>query len=1050
MTGWLMFAVATIVYMLTAEPTASLWDCGEFISAAHKLEVVHPPGAPLFLMIGRMFAWVATVVSDNPSNIAYALNVMSGVCTAFLVMFVCWSTIILSKLAMVGRNNDPEAGGQTIAILASGVVAALATTFATSVWFSAVEGEVYAMSSGFSGLVMWASLRWYVSDHPQADRWLVFIAYMMGLSIGVHLLSLLAFPFLGVLFYYKQKELKEGETDFVLKSTILGFLGGFLGLVAVQYFIIPRLPQIAAGVDYFFVNEIGLPMGTGVLFFLLLVTAAIVFTLRYAHKVQNYYLHLSTLMVAMILIGFSSYGMVVVRANAQAAINMNNPSDPYSMLSYLNREQYGTRPLLYGPHFAADHPDAQRTFKKEKDVYRPVEKDGKMIYDIVDEKQEIIYGSDDMMLFPRLGHLDKDGDYKQWMDLSLVKDKASGKLIEKPTMMDNLKFFFEYQIGYMYLRYFSWNFIGRQNAYQGIHNSPTKGNWISGIGPIDAFQTHTQRNLPDYILKDKSRNTYYFLPFIFGLIGLLFHISKRPREAAALGVLFLMTGLAIIVFTNQPPREPRERDYVIVGSVFTFCIWIGMAVPAIYEKLKSSVSGSLAASLAGLLVLTAPVLMGFENWDDHSRAEQYGARDYAINFLESCAPNALVFTYGDNDTYPLWYAQEVENIRPDVRVINFSLLAVDWYINQLRRDVNTSTMVEMTIPKAAYRGRLRNYLPFYPLTESYTNLHDVIKIVGDINKLGAKNVRKFPPQILDNFASIIAARNVFLPVDKEKARANGAIPASIPDSMILNKVNFSLKAGQYMMKDEIALMDIISTNAANGWKRPIYFAVTCRPEKIMGLKDYLMLEGMALRIVPYKTPSQSSMAILMGKVDTDLMYENMVGTEEKPGKFKWGGFDKKEFFINESYMPSVHSLQYGFIRLTDALMKEGKNEKAVATVDKFFEAFPHFNFPYEQSRMGLQAMQYFYGINEQEKAHKHIKILSDALYDRLVFYMGLSDAEAAAFAREKNEALAMTQGVLQLVNTDKDVAFKKEITEQLKDFIPPPAQQNQLIGPNNN
>ena len=1034
-TGWLMFLIAAFVYMLSAEPTASLWDCGEFISAAYKLEVVHPPGAPLFLMIGRMFAWVATFISDDPSSIAYALNVMSGICTAFLVLFVCWSTIILSKLAMVGRKGIPEQGGQTIAILGSGVVAALATTFATSVWFSAVEGEVYAMSSGFSGLVMWAALRWYISDHPKADRWLVFIAYMMGLSIGVHLLSLLAFPFLGVLFYYKQKELQNGENDFSWKSTFIGFLGGFIGLVAVQYFIIPRLPQMAAAFDYFFVNGIGMSMGTGVLVFILALIAGVVATLRYAHKKENYYLHLGTMMFAMILIGFSSYGMVVVRANAQAAINMNNPSDPYSMLSYLNREQYGTRPLLYGPHFAADNKDQQRTFEKDKDVYRPVEKDGKLIYEVVDEKMNVIYDPSNMMLFPRLGHLDKDSDYKQWMDV-----------IDKPTMRDNISFFFDYQIGYMYWRYFAWNFIGRLNAFQGVYNSPTKGNWISGIGPIDAMRIHKQSNLPDYIKNEKSRNTYYFLPFLFGLIGLFFHLSKRKREAAAIGVLFLMTGLAITVFTNQPPREPRERDYVIVGSIFTFCIWMGMAVPYLYEKFKEKIAGNIAAILATLLVLIAPLIMGFQNWDDHSRARQYGARDYAINFLESCAENALVFTYGDNDTYPLWYAQEVENIRPDVRVINFSLLAVDWYIDQLRRKINESPKVEMTIPKSAYKGRKRNYLPFVPITEKSVNLHDVVKIIGDVDKLGP-NKQKLDVRLLDQFESIIPARNVYLPVDKEKAISNGALPASIPDSMILDKVNFKLKAGQYMMKDEIALIDIISTNAKRGWERPIYFAVTCRPEKIMGLKDYLMLEGMALRIVPFKTPSQPSMAILMGKVDTDLMFENMVGTSEQPGKFKWGGFDQEAFFINESYMPSVHSLQYGFIRLIDALINEGKNEKAIASVDKFFESFPHFNFPYDQNRMGLQAIRFYYTLGEVEKAQKELRTLTSALVNRMNFYVGLLEPDRSIFDRDMRETIGMVQGAMQLLGSSTDEAFKEEITNELKVFIP--NQAPSPVVPNN-
>jgi len=1018
-TGWLMFAVAATVYMLTAEPTSSLWDCGEFISAAYKLEVVHPPGAPLFLMIGSIFAWVATLISDDLSTIAYSLNVMSGLCTAFLVMFVSLSTIMLSKLAMVGRYNAPKAGGETLAILGAGIVAGLGTTFATSVWFSAVEGEVYAMSSGFTGLVMWATVKWYVSDHPKADRWLIFIAYMMGLSIGVHLLSLLAFPFLGVLAYFKKKQLEDGDRDFSWKGAFLGFLGGFGALVAVQYFIIPRLPQMAAAIDYHFVNNFGAGLGTGVLFFIILLIGAVVATLRYAHQQKNYYLHLGTMMFAMILIGFSSYGMVVVRANAETAINMNNPSDPYSMLSYLNREQYGTRPLLYGPHFASER---NGDYPKDKDVWRPIEKeDGKVVYEIVDEKREVGYKDSDMMLFPRLGHFDRAGEYMKWMDLGRTG---------KPTMGNNISFFVEYQLGYMYWRYFAWNFIGRQNALQGTDGNITRGNWLSGVAPIDEMRLHSQSNLPEYIKENKSRNTYYFLPFIFGLIGLFFHISKRPREAAALGVLFLMTGIAIIVFTNQPPREPRERDYVIVGSIFTFCIWMGMAVPYLYELLKDKIPPMGAASLATICVLTAPVIMGVENWDDHSRADQYGARDYAINFLESCAPNAIIFTYGDNDTYPLWYAQEVEEIRPDVRVINFSLLAVDWYIDQLRRKINTSPKIEMTISKDSYRGKLRNYLPFQiTQKDRFINLHEVIKFVGTTPK-------NMNPQMLEQYASFIPARNVYLPVDKEKVKKNGAINASIPDSLILPAIKFKLKEGQFMMKDEIALMDIIATNAQRGWERPIYFAVTCRPEKIMGLKDYLMLEGMALRIVPYKTPSNNQTAILMGKVDTELMFENMVGTEDKPGKFKWGNFDKKDCFINESYMPSVHSLQYGFVRLTDALVREGDKERAEATIDRFFEAFPDMNFPYEQSRMSLQGIR-FYLVElkseaTEEKAKIHMEILKDALVDRLSYYGGLTAfSDKRAFEPEMREMLGMTQQLMQFVSLTSDEAYKEEMIEVL-------------------
>ncbi len=1024
LTGWAMFLIAATVYIMSAEPTTSLWDCGEFISAAYKLEVVHPPGAPLFLMIGRMFAWVATLVSDNPSNIAYSLNIMSGVATAFLVMFVTLSTIMLGKLALVGRYDAPENKGQAFAILAGGVIAGLATTFATSVWFSAVEGEVYALSSFFTGLVMWASLRWYVSDDARADRWLVFISYMMGLSIGVHLLSLLAFPLLGVLFYYKRRELEQGDTTFSIKSSVLGFGGGFLGLVLVQYFIIPRLPQMAAFFDYVTVNSLSMSLGSGVILFFALLVGGIIAALRYAHSKNNYYLHLGIMMFTMILIGFSSYGMVILRANAATAINMNNPSDPYSMLSYLNREQYGDRPLLYGPHFAAERDQASGGFVKEKDVYRPVEQvDGSYKYEIVDEKGKILYNPNDMMLFPRLGHADRAGEYTNWMKLG-----NNGK----PTFAQNIGFFFNYQIGYMYMRYFAWNFVGRQNAKQGTDGNATRGNWLSGISIVDS-RLHTQANLPKYITQDKSRTVYYFLPLLFGLIGLLFHIKQRPREAFALGVMFMMTGLAIIVFSNQPPREPRERDYVLVGSIFTFCIWIGLSVPFIYTKFKEKIGNSMAsASLAFAMVLVAPVLMGTQNWKSHSRADHYAARDYAINFLESCDSNAIVFTYGDNDTYPLWYAQEVENIRTDVRVVNFSLLAVDWYIDHLRQKINNSPKVEMSIPKSGYKGNKRNYLPVYPIKkDKRINLKEVVDFIG-------KTPQRFPdPSWAQNFASYIPARKVYLTVDKEKARANGALPSTIPDSLILDKIPFNLRPGNALMKDDIALMDILATNAARGWERPIYFAVTCRAEKIAGLKDYLNLEGLALRIVPYKTENKQArgMPIFMGRVDTELMFDRMVGTAEKPAKFKWGNFDKKDLFVNESYMPSVHSLQYAFMRLIESLVREGKKEKAVLAIDKVLESFPHMNFPYDGSQMAMSCINFYFNLEQEEKGQKHLKIFVEALLDKQAFYNTLVGSDLKSFEGDRRQTAAMLQQAASLVQGSKDESFKKEIMDKLAPYV---------------
>ncbi len=1034
LTGWVLFLVAATVYILTAEPTTSLWDCGEFISAADKLEVVHPPGAPLFLMIGRMFAFMASVISDNKSNVAYALNMMSGISTAFLVMFVTLSTIILGKLALVGRQGIPT-GHTKAAILVGGAVAGLCTTFATSVWFSAVEGEVYALSSFFTGLVMWSSLHWYDSDSPKADRWLIFISYMMGLSIGVHLLSLLAFPFLGVLFYFKRQEKEKGDTRFMPDGALIGFVGGFVGLCAVQYFIIPRIPQLAALFDYGTVNGLGLGLGSGVLLFFALIIGSIVATLTYAHKNKNYYLHLVTMMVVMILIGFSSYGMVVIRANAETAINMNNPSDPYSMLSYLNREQYGDRPLVYGPHFKAERlkgPDGRtspKSYVKTKEVYRPIEQeDGSYKYEAVDQKGAIIYEKDDMMLFPRLGHADRGGEYIKWLDLQDTKGR-----IKDPTFGQNIGFFFDYQIGYMYGRYFAWNFIGRQNAMQGTDGNPKKGNWLSGVGFIDSGRLYDQSNLPETIKNDKSRQVYYFLPFILGLIGLIFHFSKRPREAFALLVLFLMTGLAIIVFSNQPPREPRERDYVLVGSIFTFCIWIGLSVPFMFDYLKEKIGGLPSVALVSVAALMAPVLMGSQNWQSHSRADHYAARDYAVNFLESCEKNAILFTYGDNDTYPLWYAQEVEGIRTDVRVINFSLLAVDWYVDQLRRKINNSPKVEMTIPKEGYKGKKRNYLPVVPLRgDKSINLEEVVEFVS-------KTPTRWPnPQLAENFESFVPAQKVYLNVDIAKAKANGAIPSTIPDSMLLDKMYFNLRTTDYMYKDDIALMDIIATNAAKGWERPIYFAVTCRADKMGGLTEYLNLEGLALRIVPYKTtnPAGRGMPIFMGRVDTELMYENMVGTEENPGKFAWGNFDKLNTFVDESYMPSVHSIQYSFMRLVEALEREGKREKAIATLDKVFEAFPDFNFPYDESQMAMSGINFYFAFGEEAKAQKYMDIYLDQLLDKQRYFNDLGTEDKATFAGEIQQNLGMLQQLGRFATQSTDEAYKTKVLDRMQVVIP--------------
>lgn len=1004
--GWAIFAIAATVYVLSAESTGSLWDCGEFIAGAHKLQVVHPPGAPLFLMIGRMFTFVAEVFTDtekHPENIAFAVNAMSGICTAFAVLFTFWSTTILGRLALVGRNDEGLTTGQSIAVLGAGVVAGLASTFATSVWFSAVEGEVYAMSTAFTALVMWAGFKWYsLPDNSENDRWLVFAAYMAGLSIGVHLLSLLTFPLLGILYVLKKKE------DASFTKIMIGAAAGVGVLVLVQGIIILKLPGIGAWFDKFFVNGLGLPPYSGFIFFILLLAGGLAFGVRYAHQKVRPNLQKAVIAVAMVLVGFSTYGMIVVRANANTPINMNNPSDVYSLVSYLNREQYGDRPLLYGPHF-----DASPIGQDITDKYGYVEdKDGNGSYEIVDRKLEYTYRPQDQMLFPRIGHYDRKDQHRAWMN------GVQGA----PTMADNLSFFFRYQINWMYTRYFMWNFVGRQNGDQGFYpQDVSRGNWYSGIKAIDEARLHNEDKLPRYMAENQARNTYYFLPLIFGLFGIFFHFRHRKNEALAVLAMFLMTGLAIIIYSNQPPNEPRERDYVQAGSIMSFCIWIGMGVIAIYKLLADRGVPAVAAAVVGTcLALSAPVIMGTQNWDDNNRSHHTGARDYAINFLETCEPNAIIFTHGDNDTYPLWYAQEVENIRTDVRVVNLSLLAVDWYINQLRRQVNDSPKIEMTIPKSAYRGYPRNFLRYNNVYNGFTDIRKIVEYIGKDQNGGRGGQTAFIP-----------THNVSIPVDRAKVIKNGTVMPT-DSTNILSAINFTIPSKSKdpqrdgLQKDEIAILDII---ASNNWDRPIYFSVTCRPEKLLGLGDYMQLEGMGFRLIPVKSQSDGRFGMLgNGRVSVDAMYNNIMT------KFKWGNFDKKQLFVDKSYNPSVYSMRGAMIRLSTVLLQQGDKKRAMDIAEKCLEVYPNMNFPYDGQTISL--IRVFEQGEDLERGKKYVITLAEELADRMDFYKSLKKAKALeTFASDKNSIQGAIPQLMQIVEAAGSEDLKKQVKGILKNEL---------------
>jgi hypothetical protein len=1011
--GWLTFIITGTVLALAAEPTGSLWDCGEFISGAYKLQVVHPPGAPVFLVIGRLFTWVASMFSSDPSSIAYSVNLLSALSTAAAAMFICWSTTILARLILVGRNEEPV-GGQAIAALGAGLVAGLVTAFTTSVWFSAVEGEVYAMSTFFTCMTLWSVLKWYnLPDNSDADRWLVFAFFSIALSIGVHLLSLLTLPALALFYYFK----KAKKTTLV--GALIAAMIGVVFIIAIQKIVIAGIPTMWAWFDKIMVNSFGLPFYSGIIPVILLFSGGIWYGLRFARKTNNGLMQRLVVAFAVIVIAYTCYGMVILRAMANPPINMNDPSDPVRLLPYLNREQYGERPLLRGPHFDAD-PIGLNTEERYGRVGDH--------YEVVDEKVEYEYSPSDETLFPRMGDYSQDRPrlYREWIE------KKSGE----PTFSDNIEFFWKYQLGWMYWRYFMWNFSGRQNGEQGYYAwDPSAGHWITGFDGIDANKIGNQEELPDFQKNNQARNKYYMIPFFLGLLGMFFHFRSRPKDFAAIMSLFIITGIGIIVYSNQPPNEPRERDYVLAGSFFTFAIWIGLSVVALYSMITGGRgrAGMVAAPVATLIGLIAPLLMVTQNWDDHSRSDHTASRDYARNFLESCEPNAIIFTYGDNDTYPLWYCQEVENIRTDVRVVNLSLIAVDWYISQLRRAVNNSPAIEMSIPEDKIRGFKRVQIPITSQgPDREMNLAQVMKFLSEDHPTsspgGSRNLNTYMP-----------THKLFIPVNKAEAIANKLI--SPTDSTIVDTIRFNIgDKKSYIIKDDLAILDIIASNI---WKRPIYWAVTCREEKLMGLQDYLQLEGLSLRLVPSKNKGNAENygIIGAGRVDTETAYRNIME------KWRWGNFDKKRLFVDRSYMPSLQTMRVSMIRIARQLVIEGKKDKAIALADKYFEVFPEYNFQYDQFTTFMADIYLRSG--EKAKAAETFKSIAKSLAQQLKYYKSQTPAFQRGFQQDNQFSMATAQNLLRMANDLEDPAVQKELEDMLLPYLPTQGAPNGLPGVRN-
>jgi len=963
--GWLSFIVAAITYLLTVEPTLSLWDCGEFIATSFKLEVGHPPGAPMFMILARFFSLFA----NDVSKVALSVNIMSALASAFTIMFLFWTITHLAKKLIAG-NNSELGTGSIIAIMGAGLTGALAYAFSDTFWFSAVEGEVYGTSSLMTAIVFWAILKWEnEADKPYANRWIILISYVVGLSIGVHLLNLLAIPAIVFVYYFKKYE-------FSWKGFAWSVVLSFAFIAFIMWGLLPGFIILASKFELFLVNKIGLPYNSGLYMLIILFVVSIIFAIRLSlnkagrEKIVTFSLaavlfsgmwmmadntFINILLLAflaylvwrfsgkgvvvlntaftvmlVIMIGYSSFATIYIRSNANPPMDENNPENIFSFLYYLNREQYGERPLLKGPYFNAP----VVSYGRGKPTYNPI--DGK--YEITNRELEPEYDERFITLLPRMYSPSSDHVevYKQWNNLKgnpiQVTDPSGETRIEhKPTFGENLKFMFSYQIGHMYFRYFMWNFVGRQNDTQG-YGSPFNGNWISGIKALDELRLGPQDKLPEHMKNHPSRNTYYLLPLLLGLAGFYYQLNKNRKDFWVILLLFIMTGVAIVVYLNQWPNQPRERDYAYAGSFYAFTIWIGLGVLFLYELIKKIAGRKLSASIAGVLSIVAvPVLMASQNWDDHDRSGRYTATAVATNYLNSVAPEAVLFTNGDNDTFPLWYAQEVEGVRTDVRVCNLMLFNTDWYIDQMKMKAYESEPMNLTMPKSKYYDGVNNQV-FIIENPRLTGFIDIDKVVEFIRSDNQGTKYRFPDGEEHDY---LPTRKIRIPVDREKVLASGTVKPEDADQ-IVPYIDITLE-GNYILKSQMMVLDFL---AQNNWERPVYF-VTGYHEDAFGMEEYFQLEGNAYRLVPIK--SQNTNWLDYGRIDTDILYDNLMN------KFTWGNASDPEVYLDYYHRHTllVVRSRLNYAKLAKALVLEGDSVRAVKALDHIMEELPLSNLPWD-------------------------------------------------------------------------------------------------------
>ncbi len=1062
-TGWVVCLIACTVYILTAEAGGSLWDCGEFVSSCFKVQIPHPPGAPLFVLIGRFFI---VLFGDNPMTAAKAVNVMSALASGFTILFLFWSITHFARRIVKQTTDGDFTTGQLFSIMGAGIVGALAYTFSDSFWYSAVEGEVYALSSLFTALVFWAILKWeHEADKPGADRWIVFIFFMMGLSIGVHLLGLLTIPAIVMVYYFRRRPtfnytlLRKYFIYVVIIGGVLGFIGAFIagsgenkllndyagnfqqrygdnvvltdstvpglmilgtliaiGLLyliegfkkdrkeyyggayiffiisiiitgAVQVGVIQMSIKAAGYFDIFFTNNAGLPFFTGFTVFFVLVAVGVWFGLRFASKKGWAYLRLGLWCLTFMLIGYSTYITTMIRSNADPAVDMFNVDNPMSLVGYLGRDQYGDFPILYGQKFTADPAQYLETSKK----YQKSKLDGKDKYIEAGKDGHYVYLPQDKMVFPRMWDASNDQNHADYYALFANIGKMKDGTYERaPDFGDNVKYYIAYQNYFMYLRYFLWNFSGKQDDIEGLFlGNKRDGNWITGISFIDNIIYGDQSKMPDSLKNNKAHNTLFALPLILGLIGMFYHFKRRGDDAFITLLLFFFTGFAIVIYLNQAGFQPRERDYAYVGSFYAFAIWIGLGVLQVMDWIGKKMNGTTAAGIATVVCLLAvPVLMAQQEWDDHDRSRKQIARDVAKDYLESCAPNAILFTFGDNDTYPLWYAQQVEGIRTDIRVINTSLLGIDWYINQLRYKVDKSDPIDVIWTAKQIEGRNRDVAfyraqPGYPDTQYY-NLYDLMK-----NYLGND------ANVDDRGYNTLPTNKVSVPVNADEVRKNGTVN---PTDSVVSSMNFQIPKSS-LYKGDLAMLNVI---AANKWQRPIYFTM---PYGELGFSKYIRRDGLSYRLIPVENST----------VNTDWMFDKVMN------KFGFGNANIFNVYYDEENRRHLNIIRRADAELALDLAGKNRKEDARKVLDKTDNMMLQSNFPYgltsrnnEHNRIALMFLEACYRAEDKPLVTKVSNSIKTDLQQQVKYYNSLTGIDAENMQYDLQQAQNLLQAMDQM------------------------------------